>query len=231
MIKLLTVADLITLLNAVLGFIAILFAMSHQFSLAASLILLGLLADGLDGMVARRLGIGKIGEFLEPIADMISLSVAPLILWYAIYYNTIVGTPWVHGCVGLVMTFSLICSIIRLSSFSLLKEQQYFVGLPTSASAMFLVAISYLAPAIWYPLGGIIILSLAMISSIHFPKLGLIANLVTALLVAATIIFDSMYYNITPIVLLAALGCYVILGPLYFFLKTRQVSGTGDIRN
>jgi archaetidylserine synthase len=73
MIKLLSVADMVTMVNAVLGFLALLMVFSHQFQLAASFIFLGLLADGLDGFVARHVGNGQMGQYLETIADMVSL--------------------------------------------------------------------------------------------------------------------------------------------------------------
>ena len=232
MIRLLSVADLITVVNAMLGFLAVLLIFSHQFHLAASLILLGLLADGLDGMVARRLGIGQIGEYLEPIADMITLSVAPLALCYTIYYETIVAEPWMHLLIGLIIVFSLACSMIRLSSFSLLKEKQFFVGLPTSVSALFLVSMSYLTPEIWYLLPGILVLSLAMVSSIRFPKLDVKVNLITAVFIVATILLDSKYSNIAPLLLLAALISYIIFGPMYLYVKKNHpVQGTGDARS
>ncbi len=232
MIKLLSIADLVTLLNAVLGFLALLLVFSNQFQLAAVLILLGLLADGLDGMVARRLGNGKIGEYLEPLADMISLSVAPLSLFYKMYYDTVVLQPSVHLFLGVVIVFSLLCSIIRLSSFSLLKEKQFFVGLPTSASALFLVLMSYLTPEVWIVLAGIILLSVAMISSVRFPKPGLKGDLLTAVFIVATILLDSVYYHIAPLLLLVVLLSYILLGPMYLSVKKRSpVSGEGHTRN
>ena len=159
MIRLLTVADLVTLLNAILGFFALLLVFSNEIQLAAILILLGLLADGLDGMVARKLGTGKLGESLEPLADMISLSVAPLALFYKLYYGSVVSQPSLQWFLVAVLGFSLLCSIIRLSSFSLLKQREFFVGLPTSASALFLVLLSFLTPVVWLPLIVIIVLS------------------------------------------------------------------------
>jgi CDP-diacylglycerol--serine O-phosphatidyltransferase len=231
MIKMLSVADLVTILNATLGFLALILVFSDEFQLAASLILLGLLADGLDGMVARRLGNGQIGEYLEPLADMLSLSVAPLALFYKMYYESVVSQHPVHLLLGFVIVFSLLCSIIRLSSFSLLKETQCFVGLPTSASAVFLVLTSFLTLEVWYPLVIIIVLSLAMVSSIRFPKPGLKVDLLAAVFIVATILLDSMYYNIAPLLLLAALLSYIIVGPMYLYVKKRsQVNEVGETR-
>jgi CDP-diacylglycerol--serine O-phosphatidyltransferase len=183
-------------------------------------------------MVARRLGNGNLGEYLEPLADMISLSVAPLSLFYKMYYDTVVLQPSVHLFLGVVLVFSLLCSIIRLSSFSLLKEKQFFIGLPTSASALFLVLMSYLIPEGWIVLAGIILLSVAMISPIRFPKPGLKVDLLTAVFIIATILLDSMYYNIAPLLLLGALLSYIILGPMYLSVKKRSpVSGEGHTHN
>ena len=223
MIRILSVADIITIINAVLGFLALLMVFSHQLQIAASLILLGLLFDGLDGIVARRMRKSGIGEYLEAIADMVSLSIAPLALLYNIYYDAVFSQLYLHLVLGIVLVFSLICSIIRLSSFSLLKQRQFFLGLPTSASAIFLVVASFLKPDVLYILPVIIILSLAMISSILFPKPGLKMNLITAVLIIATIFLHNMYYNIVPLLLLVGLISYIIFGPIYLMFKKRKL--------
>jgi CDP-diacylglycerol--serine O-phosphatidyltransferase len=222
MIKLLSLADFITIMNAVMGFLALLMVFSNQFQLAAAFILLGLLADGLDGIVARRIGNGQMGEYLETIADMISLSVAPLVLLYKTYYDVVVAQFSLHFLLCVVLVFSLICSMIRLSSFSLLKEKHIFIGLPTSASAVFLVLASFLQLDVQYILPFVVILALAMISSIHFPKPGLKMDLIAAVFIIATLLLDSMYNNIAPLLLLAALVSYIIIGPFYLRIKNKK---------
>jgi phosphatidylserine synthase len=162
------------------------------------------------------------GEYLESIADMISLSVAPLVLLYKTYYDVVAPQFSLHLLLGVVLVFSLICSIIRLSLFSLLKEKHFFIGLPTSASAIVLVSISLLKLDIWYILPFIVILALAMISSIRFPKTGMKIDLVTAVFIVATILLDSMYNNIAPLLLLAAIVFYIIIGPFYLHIKRRE---------
>jgi CDP-diacylglycerol--serine O-phosphatidyltransferase len=209
-------------MNAVMGFLAILMVFSNKFQLAAAFILLGLLADGLDGIVARRIGNGQMGEYLETIADMISLSVAPLILLYKTYYDVVVPQFSLHLLLGVVLVFSLICSMIRLSSFSLLKEKHFFIGLPTSASAVFLVLASFLKLDVQYILPFVVILALAMISSIRFPKPGLKMDFVAAVFIVATLLLDSMYNNIAPLLLLAALVSYIIIGPFYLRIKKKK---------
>ncbi len=121
-----------------------------------------------------------------------------------------------------MLVFSFICSIIRLSSFSLFKQNQFFLGLPTSASAIVLVSTSFLKPDIVYILPVIIILSLAMLSSILFPKPGVKANLIAAVFIIATIGLGGRYHNIAPLLLLAALLSYITFGPIYLHYKKRS---------
>jgi phosphatidylserine synthase len=154
---------------------------------------------------------------------MISLSVAPLVLLYKTYYDVVAPQFLLHLLLSVVLVFSLICSVIRLSSFSLLKEKQFFIGLPTSASAIFLVSISLLKLDIWYILPFIVILALAMISSIRFPKTGMKIDLVTTVFIVATILLDSMYNNIAPLLLLAAIVFYIIIGPFYLHIKKKRI--------
>ena len=224
MIRILSIADFITITNAVLGFLALLMVFSNQLEIAASLILFGLLTDGLDGIVARRMRKSRIGEYLEAIADMVTLSIAPLVLLYTIYFDVVFSQLYLHLLLGIVLVFSLICSIIRLSSFSLFKQKQYFLGLPTSASAIFLIVILFLKPDIWYILPVIVIFSLAMISSILFPKPGLKMNLITAVLIVATLFLHNMFYNIAPLLLLVGLIFYIIFGPLYLMVNKKNTT-------
>jgi phosphatidylserine synthase len=97
---------------------------------------------------------------------------------------------------------------------------------------LFLVLTFYLSPEIWLALAGIILLSVAMISSVRFPKPGLKVDILTAVFIVATVLLDSVYYDIAPLLLLAALLCYILLGPMYLFVKKRShVSETVHTRN
>jgi len=224
MIKLLTVADLLTLLNALCGFIALLMIFTTELRFAAALIFLGLIIDGLDGIVARRTRTGPLGEYLESIADMMTLSVAPLMLFYATYASHMEFEVWMNLLVGGVLVFSLLCSLIRLSSFSTMKEKSYFTGLPTSASAIFLVLLSFLSLNILPILPFIVLVSLAMISPIRFPKTGLKMDMVTTIFIVIVVLVNGIYSNIVPWLFLTALLCYIIGGPLYLYLSKKKPS-------
>jgi archaetidylserine synthase len=228
MIKMLSVADVITIMNAILGFLAILLIFSNQFQLAAALILLGLLADGLDGIVARRIGNGLMGEFLESIADSVSLCIAPLYLLYKIHYDVILSSSLLHVVLVGVFIFSLICSMLRLSSFSALKEKRIFVGLPTSANGIFIVFCAFVNVNLWYIIPFIALFAWLMISPIRFPKHGIKSDIVATAFILGTIVLSFIYKDVAPYLLIFGLSLYVIVGPLYLLYKKKydQVKGT-----
>ena len=93
MIKLLYPADVISILNAFFGFFAIILLSlpdldkTFGFRLSFSFILLALIADGFDGSIARKTKKGKMGPYLESMADFTSTGVATIFFVYNVYYN------------------------------------------------------------------------------------------------------------------------------------------------
>ena len=77
------VADAVTIANAALGFVAVVIA-GVNIDLAARLILLAAIADGLDGILARRYGGTDAGPYLDSLADVASFAVAPAVLSFTV---------------------------------------------------------------------------------------------------------------------------------------------------
>jgi CDP-diacylglycerol--serine O-phosphatidyltransferase len=75
----LSLADVVTVSNAALGFLAAAVA-TVDVGVAARLILLAAVADGLDGVLARRYGSSPAGEYLDSLADVASFGVAPALV-------------------------------------------------------------------------------------------------------------------------------------------------------
>ncbi|USZ68815.1 protein sorting system archaetidylserine synthase [Halorussus salilacus] len=76
-------ADAVTVANAALGFLAAVAATLDP-GLAARLVLLAAVADGLDGVIARKTGGTPAGEYLDSLADVASFGVAPAVLVFAL---------------------------------------------------------------------------------------------------------------------------------------------------
>ena len=229
MIKFLSIADVISLTNAIFGFFAILFLISDlicvelRLRVSFSFILLALLADGLDGIVARKTGKSDIGEYLESMADMTSLVIAPAVFIYAIYHDVVSGCIYYRSCLVVALIVFLSSSIIRLASFHIMKQSKFFVGLPASASTIILLILAFLKIEFVYILPVIIIISLAMVSNVRFPKPGYKVNGIAAILILLTLIMGKSYQGIAPLLLLTAILVYAIGGPIYTkFLAKRQ---------
>ena len=224
MIKLLSPADIITLINAKLGFLAILFliypiaiAIEIRIQISFCLILLAILADGLDGMVARKTRRGELGEFLEAMADMTSLGIAPAVFVYATYAPMQTGLS-VLGILVILLVF-LGCSIIRLSSFHIMKQTNYFVGLPASASTIFIIVCAFVGVPLLFMALLLVVVSVALLLPVRFLKPGLRLNAVAGVLILVTIVLRDLFSNITPLLLCAALLVYTLIGPFYLKKK------------
>jgi len=74
-------ADAVTTANAALGFLGVVVALGDP-ELAARLVLLAGIADGLDGVVARYAGGSDAGPYLDSLADVASFCVAPAVVVY-----------------------------------------------------------------------------------------------------------------------------------------------------
>ena len=189
-----------------------------------SLILLAILADGLDGIIARRTRHGELGEYLEAMADMTSLGIAPAIFVY-FTYSSLYATSLLFSLVLIIaLLLFLGCSIIRLSSFHSLKEKDFFIGLPASASTIFLVVLVFFEVPLPYILIVLILISILMISPIRFLKPGRYINTVACILILLSIALGRLYMGIAPILLILALAVYTIAGP--FIVKKSVATKT-----
>ena len=215
MIKLLSIADIVTLTNVIFGFMAIIMAFLNEMRFSFSFILLALLADGLDGIVARKTRKGELGEYFEAMADMTSLGIAPAIFVYVTYNDAVSCCIYRHIILVAVLIVFLSMSVIRLASFHIMKDKNFFVGLPASASTIIILTLAFFEIEFLYILPAIVIVSFVMISNVHFPKPGLKMDAAAAILIVLTLIIGKNYGNVAPLILLSMIMVYVIAGPVY----------------
>jgi len=139
----------ITLINGACGFLAILFASNAQFTMAAYIILVAMVADVLDGRVARLTRTtSSFGGQLDSLCDAISFGVAPAFIMlklveFHLEYLGLGGLDFsIH--LGRVMIVSAIfyamCAVVRLARFNVENEEDEaahmnFWGLPSPAAA------------------------------------------------------------------------------------------------
>jgi CDP-diacylglycerol--serine O-phosphatidyltransferase len=222
MIKLLSFADFISITNAIFGILSIIFLFSNiiesqelRFRVSFSLILIAVLADGLDGIVARKIGKSEIGEYLEAMADSTSLIIAPAIFIYFIYSDITAFCFYRNIYVFFALILFLFFGIVRLASFHILKNDKIFVGFPAPASSILLLILAYFKIDFIYILPAVIIFGAAMVSNIKFPKPNLKINSIAALLIILTLFLDKGYFGLAPILLFISVIGYTIGGAIY----------------
>lgn len=223
MINLLSFADVVSLTNSILGFLSIVMIFLGETYLAFSFILLAILADGLDGAVARKTKHSDLGEYMEAMADMISLGIAPSVFVYNNYLKNIMISESIywHSLLVIVLIVFLSFSIIRLASFHIKREETFFIGLPASASTIIIIILTYFNIEFNYIFAVIFLTSLAMISNVRFPKPTIKINAIATIFIIFTIIIGKNFEGIFPKFLLLLIILYTLAGPIYL-LKRRK---------
>jgi phosphatidylserine synthase len=143
----------LTVMNAMMGLLAVFFAYQDRIREACLLLMGAALFDKLDGAVARRLGLTDLppaagpvrrvtmGGVLDDVADAVSFCLAPawiFILVFGRLPETGIGYPAVQAAAG----FYLLMGVIRLVYFTLDRNPipGFFKGLPTPAAALAVTA-------------------------------------------------------------------------------------------
>ena len=121
----------LTLLNLFFGIAAIVAAARGEHERAGWFIIIGGMADAMDGRIARATGTGsRFGEELDSLVDAISFGLAPAIMMYfAVLHRE--GWDWIF-----VFLFAA-CAVMRLARFNVEqagRAKTHFRGLPSPAA-------------------------------------------------------------------------------------------------
>ncbi len=215
--------DIITLINCFVGLLAIMYIIDGEFRFGISLILLGVIIDGADGIMARHFNRNKRhGVYLDSFADMVTFCFAPAILLYNVYYDLEKGSSFESLDNALTVAASMLVvlfGIMRLRRFiERGHRSSHFIGLPTPTAAIIIVLsveiIHYQIPV----LAIAIFMSFLMMSRIRYPMLRGYLGGAVAVVVFIGILslwWQGTYseYILTTVLLLTMI--YVVIGPLY----------------
>jgi CDP-diacylglycerol--serine O-phosphatidyltransferase len=147
--------SLVTILNGVFGFTAIVLASKATdptvgkmscFSAAGYMVLLAMVADMLDGRLARMSkSTSSFGGQLDSLCDMISFGIAPAFLMLRLVeselqLHDLFGGSLLHRFIWLAALVYLSCAAIRLARFNVENDENEmahmsFVGLPSPGAA------------------------------------------------------------------------------------------------
>ena len=145
------IPNLITSLNLIAGFTAIIFAVEGDLTTSSWLILAAMIFDFLDGFSARLLNsYSEVGKELDSLADVISFGVAPAIIIFYLLKSTLsLYSPLIIGPDGTGTMLILLspavmplCAALRLAIFNTDDSQaSSFKGLPTPANALAVISL------------------------------------------------------------------------------------------
>jgi len=140
--------NMVTMSALAFGVTSLQFAFWSNWTMAVICIMLAAICDGLDGRIARMLGVSsKFGAELDSLSDLVSFGVAPAFLLYrwTMFNDAIVLGNKVRDAVGVPWALSLflvLCCALRLARFNtMLDEKQppywthFFTGLPAPGGA------------------------------------------------------------------------------------------------
>ncbi|AWB46163.1 CDP-diacylglycerol--serine O-phosphatidyltransferase [Paenibacillus sp. CAA11] len=170
-----SIPNMFTLGNLFLGMVAIMLAQNGKYSLAAIMVIVAMLLDGLDGRVARALKCpSEFGKELDSLSDVISFGIAPALIMYSISFQDIpTAVAWI------VTSIFPMCGALRLARFNVKPGiPGYFIGLPIPAAGSVLATLSLFHKEISAPyfIIAMLLLSYLMVSSVRYPnfkKIGL----------------------------------------------------------
>ena len=228
------IPNTLTLGSLTCGFVSVVYA-SHSSSdgsiVAAVLILLAALLDGLDGQAARRLGVvSPMGKELDSLADCVTFGVAPGYLAYKTYLGgtslALAGYPIDLGI--LIAAVFPVCAAYRLARYNVRSSPGSFTGLPSTIAGSLVAlaplsfqptAVSKLVFAILFLFVGFLMVSTVsyskpqsyILKNLWGLKVGGLIALVTFLLLrfGSRIIFPFIFLFVAAYVLSGLLG-YII---------------------
>ena len=216
----------ISLINLSTGILSIYYSFKLDLLSACTFILIGLICDGLDGVIARKLNItSKVGTSIDSRADIITFGLAPSVILFQVFSDILILNIPLLSILVSIYTFA--CVFIRLRRFEQIGYKPMFTGLPSPVFATF-ISTFIISKINFNPiltLISAIVLSILMISKIKFPhhshkqlhpiiKLTKIPTLITIVLIIINNLFklnlDQFYITET---LLIFVSIY-ILSPL-----------------
>ena len=226
----LAVPDIISILNLVFGFLAILMVMDNHLSYASLCILLAVVFDSVDGWVSRKLNrVDKLGfgKNVDSLADIVSFGVAPAVL---LYYMGLGISSWAAYLVAIVAVLTLVCGMLRLSRYNVIGDKinyHGFIGFPIPGTAIVL-ATYYLSGLFNIAVASILMLFAAylMISTIRYPKvdnyyiIGFGAVMILLLLLPINVSIGAI--NLPALFLFVLSLIYMFMTFLEFFIDTEE---------
>ncbi|MEV0263692.1 CDP-diacylglycerol--serine O-phosphatidyltransferase [Streptomyces sp. NPDC050617] len=245
----LSIADTLTLGNAICGFMAVYFTTTgvliphltgnedggmarHSAATAVILILLASVFDLFDGLVARKLRSSAMGAELDNLSDLISFGLAPA--YFVVVWGMVADDA--HQRVSAVAAIVVLLAVVlRLARFSCVQLRDgIFQGMPSPFGALTVVSIVLLELPFMPTLLAIVGVAWLMVSRVEYPKpRGRLAVAMLGWIVLSMGLLAAWAFDAPGGELLLQTGCalQVVLGAVIpLFATARRVNTFRDNR-
>lgn len=235
------IPNTLTLLNLCSGCCAILFLLHWSPEKAAICVFVSFVADFLDGLTARWLGVsGPLGKELDSLADVVSFGVVPATMLYMMAATSL--TPpdvWQTDVVTTALPIFVLAafSALRLAKFNLdTRQTKDFIGLATPANTLLILGlclsyahntfgIGHQLGNLWFILGLTAVLSYLLVCEIPmfgFKSLSLrwAGNQIRLTFVALSV---GLIIGFRELGLAAAIVLYIAINSFLYFTRKSSV--------
>jgi CDP-diacylglycerol--serine O-phosphatidyltransferase len=134
--------NLFTTASLFAAFYSLVSSMKGQYDAAVIAMLIGMIADGLDGRIARLTNTqSEFGAQYDSLSDMVTFGVAPPIL---LYNMTLISLGKIGWLVAFVYTAAVALRLARFNTQLETADKRYFQGLPCPPAAAMVASFAWL---------------------------------------------------------------------------------------
>ncbi len=220
--------NLFTTAGLFAGFYAIVASMKGMFVIAAIAIFIAMLADSLDGRVARLTNTqSEFGAEYDSLADLVAFGIAPALLLYSWALHSFGKLGW------LIAFFYVATTALRLARFNVAQEsEQFFIGLPCPSAAGILAGMVWVIEG--YHLHGLtikiiaaviaVLVGILMVSNVKYHSLkdvDMKGKVPFIFLLIIVTFFVAIALDPSE-VLFGVFFIYVLSGPFFFLLSLKK---------
>jgi CDP-diacylglycerol---serine O-phosphatidyltransferase len=221
--------NLLSTAGLFVAFYAIVAALKGRFESAAVAIFIAMLADILDGRVARMTHTeSDFGAEYDSLCDMVSFGLAPALVLYTWALQSLGKFGWL---VAFIYTATTGLRLARFNTQIGTADKSHFQGLPCPAAAGVIAGMVWsaqplgISPGLRFTTACVSILaSILMVSNIRyysFKELDLKGRVPFVVVVLVMLLFVTVSIN-PPLLLLLAFSGYMISGPLLTFWSLQK---------
>jgi len=223
--------NLLTTASLFAAFYSMVSSMNGQYEAAVISIFIGMIADGLDGRIARLTNTqSEFGAQYDSLSDMVTFGVAPSLLLYQLSLNQLGKFGWL---VAFMYTAAVALRLARFNTQIETADKRFFQGLPCPPAAAVMASFAWLCfQNDWqhYPfvvvLTAVLALSIAvlMVSNpryYSFKEIDFKGKVPFLYVLVMIILFVAIAANPT-VVLFVGFSIYALSGPVFTLVSLRR---------